>query len=344
MSVCECKIMLVGRFNPGALECSYEGAFREIGCTVGSFDIAAKVKRHCRLGAAGSFFNKFVPVEPWVRKANREMVLYAGEFQPDVIVIFGQNPVRSGALAQIRAMYNVRMVYIWPDTLVNLNELLITSLPLYDLVATYSKASVSQFERLGACCVKWIPLGGDPQQHSVNPIRTESDGAFDADISFIGRWRPEREQALTTILSKSQGLRVKIWGPDWGRRCRSNQAILQAWQKRSLYGSEFARAILASKINLNVIDPTNYPAANMRFFEIPCAGGVQLCSPCPEMEAEFKHEETIFYYQDVNELPGLVHRLLSHHELRQSVARAAHEKVLKEHTYAHRARKILSGS
>ena len=66
-----------------------------------------------------------------------------------------------------------------------------------------------------------------------------------------------------------------------------------------------------------------------------------MCSPCPEMETEFKHGETIFYYRDVEELPNLMRMLLEDESLRQQVAQAAYEKVLKAHTYTHRAQQIL---
>jgi spore maturation protein CgeB len=134
---------------------------------------------------------------------------------------------------------------------------------------------------------------------------------------------------------------LKIWGPDWGRRCKNNLGIMNVWQGRALRGSEFAKAVASSKINLNIIDPTNYPAANMRFFEIPCAGGMQVCSPCPEMEQEFKNGETIFYYRSVSELSDQIRSLLDNSELRERVKHAAHRKVMEKHTYLHRVKQIL---
>jgi spore maturation protein CgeB len=143
-------------------------------------------------------------------------------------------------------------------------------------------------------------------------------------------------------LSALTGFKMKIWGPDWGLRCRNNSPIMKAWQKRPLRGREFAKAVASSKVNLNIIDRTNYPAANMRFFEIPCAGGLQVCSPCPEMELEFKHGETTFYYRDGSELTGQIRDLLDDSELRGKVKQAAHRKVMEKHTYLHRAKQILS--
>jgi spore maturation protein CgeB len=114
-----------------------------------------------------------------------------------------------------------------------------------------------------------------------------------------------------------------------------------AWQGKCIFGKEFARVVVNSKINLNIIDSTNFPAANMRFFEIPCAGGFQVSSPCPEMEGKFKHGESIFYYRTPEELPDMIHSLLNNDPLRIQVAQKAHAMVLNEHTYKHRAQQIL---
>lgn len=331
------KVMLIGYFGLGALECSYVSAFRDIGCEVRSFDIVASEQSYCRLAKVGRLFNKFFPVEPWIRKANREMILEVQRFSPDVLVVFGQNRVTAGALAQIRAMLSTSAVYIWPDTLVNLSAYMIAALPLYDWIGTYSKSTVPIFERLGGRRVVWLPLGADPQLHPVMPPRAE----FRCDVAFVGQWRPEREQAVAALLSELPGISLKIWGPDWGRRTH-NHSILRAWQKRSLYGRDFAQAAASCKVNLNIIDDTNYPAANMRFFEIPCAGGLQVCSPCPEMESEFKDGEMIFFYHSSNQLPYIVQPLLANDALRAKVASAAHEKVLREHLYCRRAQTILT--
>ena len=336
------RLLLVGSFGAGALEHSYENAFRRIGYEVVRFDMGASVRKHCRLGGVGRILNKFIAVEPWISKANREMVLLAQKSQPDIVIVVGQNVVRAGALAQLRSMCDVSIVYIWPDTLLYLNQQLIAALPLYDLVASYSASAVCHFRSLGARRVEWVPLGADPDMHPLTVASLPADSQLHADVSFIGQWRPEREHVLRVVLDSLRGYDIKIWGGDWGRRCRRNKGIIGAWQGRPLYGREFAKVISSSKVSLNIIDPTNYPAANMRFFEIPCAGGLQVSSPCPEMESHFKEGETIFTFRRVEELPELLQNLLANETLRKRVASVSHEAVLRDHTYVCRARQIVS--
>ena len=333
----ERRVMLVGQFGPGALECSYRTAFESLGFEVMSFDIVHTIERYCRLGWLGQTFNSFIPVEPWIRKANRDLVVQAIETQPDYVLSFGHYPIQAGALAQIRCASNVTLVHVWPDTLSNLLDSLILSLPLFDLVASYSQSSLEQLQNLGAKRVAWIPLAGDPSMHSAVASSESEKAMYGADVTFIGGWRPEREAILSTLGSFD----LKIWGPDWGRRCRGNAPLLKKWAGRALYGAEFAKAVSSSAINLNIIDPLNFPAANMRFFEIPVAGGLQVSSSCPEMEREFVDGKHLFYYRDPMELQELINRLLDDASLRARVAKSGQARVLATHTYTERVRSIL---
>jgi spore maturation protein CgeB len=331
------RIMLLGHAEPYRLEHSYQLAFEKSGCEVLVWDIAAAAQQRARFGRLGRIFHQFVPVEPWLRKANREFVVKAIDVHPSLIAVIGSCPVQPGALAQAQISTGAQLVHIWPDTLVHLSAGYFANLLLYDLVGTYSRATIPHLERLGARRTIWLPLAGDPQLHSQQDQPRASDKRFLADVTFIGGWRPERE----AVLSQLGEFKLQIWGPEWGRRCKGNRVIKRAWQGRAIVGAEFVRAVCNSKVSINIIDPTNYPAANMRFFEIPVSGGLQISSQCPEMEEEFRHGEHIFYYRRMDELPELIKELLAHDILRTQVSAAAYDKVLASHTYWHRAQQIL---
>jgi Glycosyl transferases group 1 len=338
MNKCISRIMLVGHSEIGALARSYRVALEELGHEVACFDINSAIDNYCRFGYWGRKFNSIVPVETWMRKANSELVIRAREFAADAVIVVGNCRVRAGALAQIKASLDPTLIHIWPDTLVNLDSSLIECLPMYDLECVYSQNAVKPLQRLGAIQPVWMPLAGDPSLHGAVQCTVSEAADYGAAVTFIGGWRPEREAVLSALTH----FNLKIWGPDWGRRCKNNPTIMKAWQGRALRGREFAKAVASSNINLNIIDQTNYPAANMRFFEIPCAGGLQVCSPCPEMELEFKHGEAAFYYLDESELPTQIYDLLNDGELCRRVRQAAHRKVMEKHTYLHRAKQILS--
>ena len=331
-------VLIVGMDRPEALENCYRRAFLTLDWRVEFFDLAAALRQTTRGGRVGYYLGQFVRFEPWLRKANRQLVIRALELQPDLVLTFTHPQLMPGALAQIKVATHAHLVQIWPDTLANWEAALSANLPVYDLVATYSSRSAPLLQRMGARHVIWLPLAGDPILHARQDCSPAERAAFGADVTFIGGWRQARE----AILRQLTDFDLKIWGPEWDRRAKKDRAILQRWQGRPLVGHEFAKAIQCSKINLNIIDPTNYPAANMRFFEIPTAGGLQVSSACPEMDSEFRLGEEIFYYQNVDDLRGLLSHLLHNEQTRNRVSDAGHQLVIEKHTYVHRAKQILT--
>ena len=332
------RVLLVGSPHSANLETSYERAFRNLGCEVVVFDVHDSVTRNSRFGRLGRTLGNFVAVEPWILKANREMFVRALGFQPDLLVVVGAHPVRVGALAQIKvACPDTSLALVWPDPLLNFGDPLKACLPIFDVVATYNNATAPVLEALGANHAFWLPLGADEELHGSTALEHASERNYEYDVSFIGDWRPEREAALLKLTDFD----LKIWGPAWDRRCKDNSFVLKAWQGKALRGNDYAEAIRASKVNLNIIDPTCYPAANMRTFEIPIAGGLQLSSACPEMDSELRDGEHLFYYENVDALPGLVGSLLADDERRFRVADAGRALVSEKHTYIRRAETLL---
>ena len=113
------------------------------------------------------------------------------------------------------------------------------------------------------------------------------------------------------------------------------------WQGRMLLGADYVKASRCARVCLNVIDPGNYPAANMRFFENFAAGGATLNSACPEMADQFPDGVATRYYATVEELVTTARGLVRDHELRARIAECGSRSVWEQHTYRHRAEDLL---
>ncbi len=334
-------MLLTGAEDAGLLG-SYGRAFRRLGCKVDFWDFEAVRARGARLGAAGGFLQNLVSVEPWLKRTNRAFVIAARERKPDVIGIGCITHVTAGALAQIRASSpSTKLVLFWPDPLQNLEVLTVQALPLYDLVATYTRSSVEPLERLGAKHVEWVPFAADDDLFSHGaPEEPREKSAFSCDVGFIANFRPEREEAVLAL--QNAGLDVRVWGHEWEKRARDKRALRRYWQKRPLAaGPEFARATRTFRLALNVIDPTNYPGANMRFFETLACGGTLLTSACPEFSAEFPDGVAARYFDSNEQMVERARELLAPASTRRTVAEEGRRRVLASHTYTHRARQVL---
>ncbi len=334
------RVAIVGDDSPYNLEGSYMRALRARGCQVHRFDLHGVVAKHIRLSHLGKLLNRFVPIEPWVRKANRELFIAMCELAPDVVVISGAAPVRVGALAQLKiSRPDTRIVLLWPDPLYNLESHTLEILPMCDIVGTYSRESMAYFERLGAPQALWLPFAADFDIHSPDVTVSAADRArFSCDAIFIGARRPEREQAVLALLDA--GIDVQVWGTAWRRYATEPKRVDEYFHDEALRGADFVKASRCAKVCLNIMDPGNYPGANMRFFENCTSGSPTVSSPCPELEQVFVDGETIVY-SEPDAMSASVQALLGDAARRDEIAKAALALVSQGHTYHDRARTLL---
>ncbi len=336
------RVLCVGTGLPHHLPATYAHAFEELGWQASSFDLDAAVRANTRLGPLGARFNDYVPVEAWVRKANRELLLEAIAKKPDIVAVVGHASTRAGALSQLlAALPATRLALIWPDTLLNLGREELECLPLYDVVASYGRDSVGPLERLGARRTEWIPLAADPKLHRADVLDEATRKRWQSEVLFVGSHRPERERSIVALLDA--GIRVTVWGgAPWRKNARHPERVSSYWQGRELHGRELATASSCARVCVNLIDPTNFPAANMRLFENFLFDVATVNTACPEMADIFRHEEHTLYAADDTELVASVRRLLADETLRRRIARAGRDLVLAEHTYVQRARALAS--
>jgi hypothetical protein len=343
------SIFIVGRLTPDALELSYARAFRNLGLQVTTWDVPRAIAGYTRLGKFGKFVNRFWPLENWTAKANDDLLTAILDARPDIVAVVGINRVSAGTVAQIKtSLPHCQVILVWPDPLVYCPALTVASIPVFDMVATYSQASIEPLHRLGARRAEWVPFAYDPDLHP-SPLNSaeKPSGAVaglseEFDVSFVGAHTLERETVVRQLVEN--GFRVALWGPNnWGS-CRVDKRVRGCYKGGPIVGADLAAAVRSAKVSLNPIRRTNFPGANMRFFEIPGSGGVQLAGACPEMEAEFPDRECCLYYDYYNRVPNVAEVLRSamkDEDCLSRVAKNSRARILQSHTYSHRARHIL---
>lgn len=330
------RILVVGAFSNYCLETSYAKAFKANGHEVFEFDIKKEIKKHTLLGKAGTIMQTHFRVESWIKKANRTLVLKALEFKPDLVVCAGNTDVTYGSLAFLKSISPVKTVLLWPDPLINFDPVTLLTAKMWDAIATFNRATLPVLEQLGFPRAIWVPFAADPTAHYM-PVPASAPKT--TDLAFIGAWKTERETVLSEIAANFPDLNIKIYGPFWNRI--SDKRLKKFIDARPVYGKKFSEVVQSSLINLNVIDPVGYPAANMRFYELPIAGGFQLCSECPEQETIFRDGEHLFYYRNNEELASKIAICLKDRQSVQAMALNMQQLVQNEHIYVKRAHELL---
>lgn len=333
------RVMVLGVQGDWGMMGSYGRAFEAVGANTSYFNLVGTLESYARLGGVGRTLSRFITVEPWIAKGNRDLVTTAIERAPDVLACTSSD-LRAGALAQIKiASPKTKLVLIWPDTLLNLSDRIIHCLRVADVVATYSKASVPLLERLGAQKVIWTPFAMDTWLFPDLELTADERARYASDIGFVGNHRPERERDILKLLDA--GLRVKVWAaPTWAKVAARKDRLGEYFQGAPVMGKDLVKALRSATLAVNMIDPTNYPAANMRFFETYAARATPLCSRCPEMEDLFREGESAFYF-DADELVPRATALLKDRDAIRRVGEAGRKLAEAGHHYRDRASVIL---
>jgi spore maturation protein CgeB len=328
------KVYIVGQFNEKGLEYSYKTALEEEGIAVKIFNYPPVLQRHIRFGKIGRLFTQFVPVEQWVQKLNKQIAMDIVRYEPDTILIFTNAPMQAGSLAFIKSLSPARIILVWPDTLCNLTHYPILAKELYDGVASHGQATLPVLKQMGFKNPFWLPFAADKDLHYFETPPAN----FEHDVSFIGSWNKEREDALAAVYKKFPGRRLAIYGPGWDRAKESG--LNKKAISKPLIGKEYAAVFNRSFINLNVIGGIAYPSVNMRFFEIPVAYGLQVVNYSPEQAPLFEDHRHLAYFKTDEEMLQKVDFFLTHPDKAMEVRKEAHALVCTQHTYRHRVQTL----
>ena len=104
------RVLIAGETGNHCLEMSYYKAFLDAGHEVKLYDTKKAVKKYARLGKLGYRVHQFLPVDAWVRKANKEFTEDVKLFKPDLLIAFTGAEILPGSFAYIKSMEAARRV------------------------------------------------------------------------------------------------------------------------------------------------------------------------------------------------------------------------------------------
>ena len=194
----------------------------------------------------------------------------------------------------------------------------------FNFVTTTDRSAVQKYSSLGypyALRTQW----------AAYPPRFTPDSKFgsDMDISFVGQKYGNRPALLKAIGKK--GIKVSAFGPGWkGGRLEYQQMVnVLANSKITICPSE--SSVLFAP-----------PQMKARFFEVPACGGFQLAGFVDELSDYFTPDKEIIMYKNTKELVENAEYFLENEGERKKIAKAAHERTMREHTYERRFEAIFS--
>ena len=215
------------------------------------------------------------------------------------------------------------------------NKNVFRSLSVYDLHITYSKQIQEQLaKKLPKSSNAFLPFGyfTSIDEERLNRIKTDIN-----EVCFIGN--PDRERLRILKLLIKEGIKINIYGHGWDKYPDLNE---KANIREALYGKDYLNTISMYRIQLNIFRPHNHNSHNMRTFEVPAAGGIQLAPYSVEQTEFFVEDKEVFFYKNDQELVEKAKQLLALPqskvvELRQS---ALFRSIKSNYSYSKRTQQL----
>lgn len=205
----------------------------------------------------------------------------------------------------------------------------------YTAFISNSKGGEELLKQLGVKNTHTIWYAADPALYA--PL----DYPKDFDAFFFGHGREYRAEWIDSMLaepSKKLDARFAVRGTKLGDLGQVEQLPYLSFSKLREY-------VCRSKLNLVITRGAHasvYGSSSMRPFELGAMGACMVANPYKGLEAWFEPEKEIIIVESGEEALERYRYLLSHDSERETIAKAARERVLKEHTFQHRARELMA--
>ena len=195
----------------------------------------------------------------------------------------------------------------------------------FDFHTTNALDALEMYQRSGVRNTLYFPFGID-RGFVTQVVPRASD--LTADVICLGHSRPDRHRVMSALAGR---FNVRTYGRRW-----------ELPKSEIVEGMRHVQAGREGKIHVN------FPATRAGFTNVKCGvfesvgSGAVLCTwRFPEMERFFEYETEIIGYSDVDDLSEQIAFLLENPEARDLIAGRAFERLVSEHLYEHRWRRLF---
>jgi spore maturation protein CgeB len=122
----------------------------------------------------------------------------------------------------------------------------------------------------------YFPFAAAPGFHTPEPLTGAGRSRLAAEVAFVGTCYPERCE-LVRYLNARLDEPVRVWGRGW-RRCRGVRG------RGALDLADAIRVYANARVTINLHHHDTDNGCNMKFYEIPAAGGYQVCDWQPVLQ------------------------------------------------------------
>lgn len=257
---------------------------------------------------------------------NKRLIKNVKAHDPDIIFFEKTVTIKKGTLKHIKNINNkIIFVFFSLDDMLNKDnqsKYYLESIPFYDLHVTTKDFNVDELYALGAKKVMLVPNAYDPSEHKPSTILRKN--IYKSDVSFIGDYEVER--ALSLYYIAQRGIRVKVWGFNWGKlKLKHKNLIIYDYP---LFKEDYRQAISFSKISLCFLRKVNRDKITTRSIEIPACKGFMLAERTKAHENLFQENVEAAYFSSKNELYEKIKYFLNNDKERLKISKSGYKKCI----------------
>jgi len=206
----------------------------------------------------------------------------------------------------------------------------------YDLVISNSEGGLDRLRELGARRAEALFWGADPELFRPLPVEKELD------VFFYGYGDKFRRDWMGTMIGEPSRLLPDVDFALGGSDFRGDTGSARLIGDVPI--NVFAPTISSARVNLNITRSSHasvFASSTSRPFELAASGAAIVSNPCLGMERWFDPDKELLVVSDADEAVSAYRDLIADPGAAADLGRRARERVLDEHTFVHRARRLL---
>ncbi len=329
------QVLIVGNIVPVAIENYYIKYLNELGIPTSGFSVGDFFDRNSfvfrvrnRLGNLGIY-----------KKVNVELLKVCAAKKPDIVWVFKGVEIYTETLAALKKQ-GIILINYNPDhpfirtSIAHGGKQIEEAIPLYDVHFSYNKSLVDRFQSEFGKKSMWLPFGyelADELYEKASKIETNNK------VAFVGNPDDERARLIKMLLRNK--VRVDVFGHGWNKWVKTHPNLTVS---DATYGDQFWFDLRKYRCQINIFRKHNEGSHNMRTFEIPAIGGIQIAPYSQEHIDFFEPEKEIFLYKTDDELYHQVEGILTLTTQQEVEARIAgrERSIRSNYSYKNRAYEV----
>jgi spore maturation protein CgeB len=275
-----------------------------------------------------------------IKKINIQFKENVTSFKPEIIWVFKGMEITPESL-QWAKKQGIKLVNYNPDNPFIFtgkgsgNANVTNSIGLYDFHFTYNLEIKKQLEQQFNAKTGFLPFAFDISDELYKTCEKETEIIK---ACFLGN--PDNVRAAFIENLASKGIAIDVFGNYWDKFVSHSNITTHL----PVYSIEQWKTLRKYRVQLNLMRVHNEDSHNMRTFEVPGMGGLQLAPNTTEHNLFFEDNKEIFLYKNIDECVEKTNYLLSlsteqANECRTFARQAA---IDKKHSYKDRAFQVFN--